>query len=89
MISRIVECGNGGDYEWLRDAHYWTFFIEQRIPGSQRNKTFEICAHATDAMAAEIRFYNDRDFTYFALIAPEYITQHHVDWKKAEYDTES
>ena len=78
MINVVKQCGNGGDWEWLRDQHYWIMWITANITDHFSTGV----DYTTPADKLVIRFSNDHDATAFMLIAPNYITYNDVK----EYD---
>lgn len=78
MIKVTVLAGNGGDYEWVRDVHYWQRFIEQKIPQCNGKKDFVIYSHDS-AFHAVVEFRNPHHATIFSLIKPEYINYSDVE----------
>jgi hypothetical protein len=66
----IVKCGNGGDWEWANDQHYWKLWITQNMPGiafktgcSEECKADDLC----------VTFEKPADATFFSLKRPIYI----------------
>jgi len=71
MTDVIVSCGNGGDWEWMNDKHYWTLWIQQNIPGAKFETGFcDLCK--ADEMV--VRFKNPHHATIFNLKRPIYIS---------------
>lgn len=67
----LVECGNGGDWEFERDRFLWELWIKQNM----RLIDFSVvCTERCDAFHAEIIFGNVDDEIVFKLKAPSYIT---------------
>ncbi len=58
-----VYCGNGGDYEFMRDQHYWYVWIRHNMPDA--NVT--ITDHRSDCDKAHIWFNSSEDVFIFNL----------------------
>lgn len=68
LKSITIYCGNGGDYEFERDRHWWRVWIEQNITQSP----FVIKPHK-DGDKAILVFEADKWHYIFLLKAPEYM----------------
>ena len=68
-----VYCGNGGDYEFERDRHYWRLWLTHNMP----NEHVVIIPH-DEADKAWIIFEAGRLVSFFALKAPYYIEYEHI-----------
>ena len=70
MRNITVYCGNGGDYEFERDRHYWRLWINKYMPTCG---PYVIIPHE-DADKAYVIFEASKWNDIFLLIAPEYIS---------------
>jgi len=74
MNDVVVECGNGGDFEYERDRYYWQKFIENHFPHNIIYKQDFIITPHTKGDLAIVRFIDPHDATIFRLIKPEWIS---------------
>lgn len=70
MTDVIVTCGNGGDWEWMNDKHYWELWIKQNITETGFSTGFSDECKADELL---IRFDNPHYATLFSLKRPIYI----------------
>lgn len=68
-----VYCGNGGDYEFEKDRHYWHLWIQNHLPGER----YVIIPHQ-EADKAWVIFEAGKNISFFALKAPYYIEFKHI-----------
>ena len=65
----LIECGNGGDWEFEQDRIFWVTWITLNM----KTTKFKVFSKAgIPAHMAVISFADPRDLTMFALIAPKY-----------------
>lgn len=74
MNPITVYCGNGGDYEFERDRHYWRLWIENRIPNSG---PFVVKPHE-EGDKAYVIFEAEKWNDIFLLQSPEFIEWKHI-----------
>lgn len=72
MTTITVECGNGGDWEWVRDQALWQIYIDNNIT----NYPYRVFSDKeTAAHQAKVNFDREEDAFLFALLKPKYITR--------------
>lgn len=69
-MSVVVWCGNGGDWEFENDRHWWRTWIKKNIT----NDAFVIKPH-DEADKAIVTFEADKWDTFFILKKPDYISR--------------
>lgn len=79
LTEIIVECGNGGDYEYYVDVYRWHHWIEQNIANCLHNRDFFIVPH-TQGNQAIIRFVHPEQALIFSIIKPPYVDPRQIDW---------
>lgn len=76
----VVNCGNGGDYEYEVDRFRWTNFISKNVPNctfrevgflDYQEAGYNICSHS-EADKAVITFDTADRFIWFWMIKPEW-----------------
>lgn len=79
MNQIVVNCGNGGDFEFERDRAYWSIWISKNIPNCKINtdrfygpEGFRITPH-TDADKAIVEFDDPYNLIIFCLKKPDYV----------------
>lgn len=66
----MVNCGNGGDFEFEQDRIYWVVWIHLNMK-TDKFKVFSQSGIPGDQ--AIVTFANPKDATMFALKAPKYV----------------
>lgn len=80
MNSFVVNCGNGGEWEYERDRYMWARWIANNVPECDLNMKiysgytgFTITPHADSSDQAVITFECEQSALIFALIKPEFV----------------
>lgn len=68
----LINCGNGGDFEFEQDRIYWVVWITLNI----KTTHFKVFSQSgIPADKAIVSFANPKHMTMFALMAPTYVPQ--------------
>lgn len=71
-----VICGDGGDWEWMRDKYLWTIWIKQNVTLDGFDMVSDMLCRADEARV----IFNDPLYEIiFKLKAPQWISYEDVD----------
>ena len=73
-MSITIVCGNGGDFEYVRDVHYWQLWIKKHMG----TISFQILPHK-EADKGILIFEDNLFDTIFRLKAPQYINYRDIE----------